>query len=164
MIRQLAQCPYCKHCKIALDDNPQLVFNPTEAAQVPCSHLAWVDGRYSQWDLSPQGINSMIGSTEFRWDPPEPGAEDRTEQLLSYLHELMESGVKWAFAPSEKFAIEPMNAEEKYTDPKKGKVYTRWDVDGAAIFAENPGAFWDALTACQDRQLEALKVKEEGDS
>ena len=30
MIRQLAQCPYCKHCELALDDNPQLVFNPDD--------------------------------------------------------------------------------------------------------------------------------------
>jgi hypothetical protein len=104
----------------------------------------------------------MIGSTEFRWDPPEPGAEERTEQLLPYLHELVESGSTWDFAPSVPFVIVPMTADEKATDPKKGKVHTVWDVDGAAIFAENPSAFWNALPDCQERQLDYLRVKEEG--
>ena len=65
MIRNLAQCPYCGDCEIALDDHPSLVFNPAGSSS-PCGHLAWVEGRYSQWDLSPQGINRAIGSTEFR--------------------------------------------------------------------------------------------------
>ena len=59
MIRNLARCPYCGDCEIALDDNPSLVFNPG-GRQEPCPHLAWVDGRYAQWELSPQGINRVI--------------------------------------------------------------------------------------------------------
>ena len=28
----------------------RLVFNPATDTRAPCPHLAWVDGRYSQWD------------------------------------------------------------------------------------------------------------------
>lgn len=160
MIRQLAQCPYCNHCDIGLDDHPQLVFNPGSASPAPCPHLAWVDGRYSQWDHTALGINREIGSLEFRWDPREPGAEERTNQLLPYLHELLGAGPGWPFAPSEPFVIKVLNADEKGTDAK-GKSYPIWDVDGWAIFAKNPAAFWAALPACQQRQAESLEVEEE---
>jgi len=160
MIRQLAQCPYCNHCEIGLDDHPQLVFNPGSASPTPCQHLAWVDGRYSQWEHTKLGTNREIGSMEFRWDPPQPGAEERTNQLLAYLHELVEEGPGWAFAPSERFVIQVLNAEEKGTDAK-GKSYPVWDVDGWAIFAVNPTAFWAALPACQERQSASLEVEED---
>src|SRR5437016_11666825 len=100
MNRRLAQCPYCNQCEIALDDHPALVFNPDSDSHSPCAHLAWVDGRYSQWEHTPQGLNHVIGSVEFRWDPSVPGAEERTNQLLPYLHELLEAGASWPFAPA----------------------------------------------------------------
>ena len=39
MIRQLAQCPYCKSTEIALDDAPELLINPDSAEHAPCAHL-----------------------------------------------------------------------------------------------------------------------------
>ncbi len=160
MIRQLAQCPYCNGCEIGLDDHPDLVFNPESDPQTPCQHLALVDGRYSQWDRTEYG-SRVIGSTEFRWAPDEPGAEERTHQLLPYLRELLEVGPDWPYAPAEPFVVRALNAEEKATGPK-GKTYTVWDVDGSAIFAANPAAFWAALPACQERQHASLEVEEEG--
>lgn len=159
MIRNLAQCPYCNHCEIALDDHPAVVFNPETGSGVPCPHLAWAEGRYSQWDHTKRGFNREIGSIEFRWNPPEVGAEERTEQLLPYLHELLESSPNWVYAPAEPFVIQTLTAEEKATDPE-GKSFTLWDVDGWALFAQNPGAFWAALPACQERQLASLKIEE----
>jgi hypothetical protein len=156
MIRNLAQCPYCGKCEIALDDSPALVFNPGGIAQ-PCEHLAWVDGRYSQWEPSPQGVDHMIGSTEFRWEPSDPGAAERTEGLLPYLKELANQGPKWAFAPPVPFTLRMLVAEEKRHD-ESGDIHTRWDVDGWAIFASDIVAFWAALPACQERQLEGLRV------
>ena len=158
MIRQLARCPYCDGCEITLNDDPDLVFDPGGTG-TPCPHLAWVDGRYSQWERSPQGINRVIGSTEFRWDPPEPGAAERTEQLLPYLKELLESAPGWPFAPSQPFRVRTLSAEERANDAK-GKSYLVWDVDGWAVFAADPAAFWAALPACQERQLAALDVEE----
>src|SRR3954466_6513091 len=117
MIRQLARCPYCDGCEITLNDDPDLVFDP-DGTGTPCPHLAWVDGRYAQWELSPQGINRVIGSTEFRWDPPEPGAPERTEALLPYLKELIHQGSGWAFAPATPFALRMFSAEEKGTNPR----------------------------------------------
>jgi hypothetical protein len=159
MIRQLAQCPYCNDCEIALDDSPELTFNPGAARPTPCPHLAWVDGRYAQWEHTSLGSNRVIGSTEFRWDPDEPDAEERTNALLPYLRELLEAGPGWPFGPAEPFVAVPLRAEETATD-RKGKTYTLWDVDGWAIFARRPEAFWAALPACQQRQLDALDVEE----
>jgi hypothetical protein len=161
MIRQLAQCPYCKQCEIALDDHPELVFNPDSGCTPPCSHLAWVDGGYSLWELSSHGINTSIGSTEFHWQLGGPEADAVVEPLLPYIHELLEAGVNWPFAPKEPFVVLSMNAEEKKIDPKRGKEYTVWDVDGWAIFAEQPAAFWAALPACQERLLASMDVEDE---
>jgi hypothetical protein len=158
MIRQLARCPYCNGCEIALDDRPELVFDP-DTAQRPCPHLAWVEARYSEWELGPHGVRHMIGSTEFRWDPPEPGAEERTNQLLPYLKELLESGPDWPYAPAQAFSIQTLCADEKDTAPR-GKTDTVEEVDGWAVFASDPAAFWAALPACQERQLAALDVQE----
>jgi hypothetical protein len=159
MIPRLAQCPYCNQCEVALDDHPQLIFNPESDQHAPCPHLAWVDGRYSQWEETPQGTNRMIGSVEFRWDFSQPDAEQFTNSLLPYLHELVERGPNWAFAPAEPFVIGRLSAEEKAKD-SRGKVFTLWDVDGWAIFAANPTAFWTALPARQELQLRSLEVDE----
>jgi hypothetical protein len=161
MIRRLAQCPYCHDCEIALDDHPQLVFNPQSERQAPCPHLAWVDGRYSQWEHTPHGADREIGSLEFRWDPAEPGAAGRTERLLPYLRELLRQGPGWAFAPAEPFAVQTVNAEEKGADAQ-GRTYPVWDVDGWAVFAANPAAFWAALPACQEGQRSGLELDEGG--
>ncbi len=160
MIRQLAQCPYCNSCEIGLNDHPDLVFNPESDRQAPCPHLAWVDGRYSQWDRTPHG-SRVIGSTELRWAPDEAGPEERTQQLLPYLHELLEVGPPWPYAPAEPFVLRRLNAEEQATGPD-GKTYMLWDVDGGAVFAASPAAFWGAFPACQERQRAALEVEEEG--
>lgn len=160
MIRQLAQCPYCNDGEVALDDRPDLTFNPGGATSVPCAHLAWVEGRYEQWDKGPHGVLRVIGSTEFRWDPPEPGAAERTEQLLPYLRELVNDGDGWPFAPAQPFVVRLLTAEEKGTDAQ-GKTYLLWEVDGWAVFTPDPSAFWAALPACQERQLASLEMPED---
>ncbi len=159
MIRQLAQCPYCNGCEIALDDHPELVFNPATETRAPCPHLAWVDGRYSQWDHPGHGADQMIGSVKFRHDAEGPSAEERTDQLLPYLQELLEAGPGWAFGPAEPHVIQRLSAEEKATD-SRGKSFTVWDVDGWAVFARNPARLWAQLPSCQERQLAALEVDE----
>jgi hypothetical protein len=161
MIRNLARCPYCNGCEVALDDHPDIVFDPDSAAQAPCAHLAWVEGRYEQWEPGSQGVHRRIGSAELRWAPPEPGAAERTEKLLPYLRELVNAGAGWPFAPAEPFAVRLLSAEEKGTDAK-GRTYPLWEVDGWAVFAPDAAAFWAALPACQEKQLEGLKVPEEG--
>jgi hypothetical protein len=158
MIRNLAQCPYCGKCEVAVNDNPAVVFNP-DGAPRPCAHLAWVHGRYSQWDLSPQGIDHMIGSTEFRWDPPELGAAERTEELLPYLKELVTQGPTWAFTPPVPFTLRTLLADAKRPD-ERGNLHTQWDIDGWAIFTPDVAGFWAALPDCQQRQLEGLRVME----
>jgi hypothetical protein len=155
MIRNLAQCPYCKSCEIALDDRPAVVFNPDGSGQ-PCPHLAWVDCRYSQWELSPRGIPHVIGSTDLQWGGP-PSADQGTEALIPFLKELSLQGVGWEFAPGTPFALETLSAEEKTTDAK-GKTYTARDVDGSAIFAQSPAAFWAAVPECQQKQLAGLAL------
>jgi hypothetical protein len=160
MIRELAQCPYCQRCEVALDDHPALVFNPDGDGR-PCPHLAWVDGRYSDWELTPRGVNRVIGSLEFRWDPDEPDAAERTEELLPYLRELLDAGPGWPFAPAVPFTAAPLRAEQTAVDGR-GKSYTVWEVDGWALFAQSPAAFWADLPACRDRQLASLRVEEEG--
>ena len=158
MIRNLAQCPYCGNCEVALDDSPALSFNPGGVPR-PCTHLAWVDGRYSQWDRSPLGTDRVIGSVEFSWAPPAAGMAEGTEDLLPYLRELVIQKPDWGFSPPMPFAARTLSAEEKRPD-ELGKTHTLWDVDGWAIFASAPGAFWAALPACQQRQLEGLDVTE----
>src|SRR5438128_11266281 len=116
MIRQLAQCPYCQRCELALDDNPQLVFNPEGGPATPCPHLAWVDGRYEQRERTKYGTESVIGSTEFRWDSAGPDGEERTAPLMPYLHELLEAGPGWSFAPAVPFAVQRLSAEAKAKD------------------------------------------------
>jgi hypothetical protein len=175
MIRQLTRCPYCEEGEVALDDQLTLAFNPEGDLPAPCPHLAWVEGRYSEWDRGPHGISRVIGSTEFGWQPPgreeepsepESSATDLPEdpsltlparmglpgapQMLAYLRELVSSGSEWPFAPSEPFVVQTLCAEEKATD-RRGKEYTVWDVDGWAIFAQDPAAFWAALPDCLGR-------------
>jgi hypothetical protein len=156
VIRQLARCPYCGGCEVALDDRPDLVFNP-DAGGKPCAHLAWAEGRYSQWDKSPLGTTRVIGSVELRWDPPEPDAAERTEQLLPYLKLLVSANPGWTFAPAVDFRVLDLTAEEKAVD-KRGKAYTKWDVDGWVIFARDPAAFWAALPDCHERHLASMEV------
>lgn len=158
MIGNLARCPYCGTCEVALDDTPAVVFNPGGDPR-PCAHLAWIDGRYAQWEVSPQGIDHLIGSTEFRWNPPEPGTADRVEELLPYLKELANQGSSWAFAPPVPFTLGVLLTEEKRPDDA-GRMHTLWDVDGWAIFAPDATAFWAALPACQEQQRESLSVKQ----
>jgi hypothetical protein len=161
MIRQLAQCPYCNGCEVALDDRPALVFNQETESQAPCAHLAWVEGRYEEWEQGPHGVPRVIGSTEFRWDPPEPGAAERTENLLPYLRELVNNGTSWPFAPGQPFAVAVLTADKKGIDAR-GHTYTLWEVDGWAVFARDPAAFWAALPACQERWLQGLDVSDAG--
>jgi hypothetical protein len=156
MIRNLAQCPYCKNCEIALDDRPDLVFNP-ESSGVPCMHLAWLDCRYSQWEPSEHGVPRVVGSSDFNWYPPETGDEGQIESLMPYLRELANQGTAWAFAPDVPFGLETLSAEEKATDAR-GHSYTASDVDGCAVFAQEPAAFWAAVPECQQRQLTGLNV------
>ncbi len=154
MTRRLAQCPYCKQCNLALDDHPQLVFEPSGA---PCPHVAWVDGRYSQWERTPHGTDRVIGSTEFRFAPPGAGDYDGQQELLPYLQELAGQGPTWPFAPPGPLTIQPLSAEEKSTDAK-GRSHTVWDVDGVAIFAQDAAAFWSAVPNCRQRHLASMQM------
>ena len=160
MIRQLGQCPYCQRCEIALDDHPEVTFNPETGNAAPCEHLVWVDGRYAQWEPGPHGVNRMIGSTEFRWDHPGWTAVDPEGILTDFVRELVRSGKSWPFAPAGPFEIKSISADEQVVGPG-GKKYTRWEVDGAAIFAPDPAHFLGELPGCQARQLEGLQVRPE---
>jgi len=152
----MTECPFCKRCDLVLDNHPQLVFEP---GGDPCPHVAWVDGRYSQWERTPLGTDRVIGSTEFRYAPPAAGDDDRQQDLLSYLQELAQQGAAWPFAPPVPLAIQPLSAEEKTTDAK-GRSHTVWDVDGVAIFAQDGTAFWSAVPECRQRQLASMEMGE----
>ncbi len=156
MIRNLARCPHCGNCEVALDDASSVVFNPDSPSR-PCPHLAWVDGRYSQFEPSPQGVPHLIGSSEFRWNPPDPGTEETVAGLLPFLKELANQGQGWAFAPPVPFVLRPLTAEGQSSGSPESSS-SSWDIDGCTIFAQNPMAFWAALPACQERQLESLRV------
>lgn len=155
MIRQLAQCPYCKSTEIALDDAPELLINPDSAEHEPCVHLIWVDGRYSQWEPRPHGPGHMIGSTEFRWDHSEFAMIDEYEDWIKYFLELANQGKEWEFAPPGAFDIKALSAEQK-AKTAEGKDYTAAEVDGWAIFAQDAAAFLTAVPACVEKHAEAL--------
>jgi hypothetical protein len=71
--------------------------------------------------------------------------------LTDYLRELVRAGKTWDFAPADPFQIVPISAEEKAVSAR-GKEYTRWDVDGAAIFAMNSARFvGDRFPSNRDR-------------
>src|SRR5947209_4840549 len=131
MIGQLAKCPYCRACEIALDDSPELVFHPAT-----CAHLVWVDGRYSQWDPGDHGIVHPVGSIEFHWEHPGLAGAD----FGDYLKELVNSGKEWPFAPGVPFEIVQMSADDKAKTPR-GTTYTAWEVDGQAVFAQEASTF-----------------------
>jgi hypothetical protein len=160
MIRQLAQCPYCHTCEIALDDDQQAVFNPGTDSTAPCAHLLWMLGRYVAWDHGPTGVPRVAWSMEFRWDHPNLAAADFEGHLREYLAELANSGKGWEFAPAERFDVVALSADEKAVDPR-GKPYLRWEVDGTGLFAAAPAAFLAALPGCQERHLATLRVKPE---
>jgi hypothetical protein len=158
MIRQLSQCPYCQKCEVALDDTPEVVFNPEVGNSQPCPHLIWVDGRYSQWELGHLGVPRQIGSIEFHWEHPEFSALEPAHSFAEYLRELVNSGKDWGFAPSVPFEIKEMWADEKAVTPK-GRSYSAWEVDGHALFAQNAQAFLAALPACLQQQSAAFEIK-----
>jgi hypothetical protein len=160
MIRQLAQCPYCRRCEIALDDNPQIVFNPDEREHEPCPHLALVDCSYEERERDRQGVERVIGSTELRWSPDLPESDKGVQQFEPYLHELLEAGPDWEFAPQMTFAVQPMNAESTAHDVN-GVRYTAWVVNGWSLFASDLASFWSALPACHQRHLESLRMEGE---
>jgi len=155
MIRNLARCPYCGDGEVALEV-PSLAFNPDGDGR-PCPHLAWVDGRYAQWEVSPQGTDHLVGSTPLRWEPPAAGPAEQVEGLLPYLRELAAQGKGWPFAPPVPFDLGLLAADERARD-EDGREHITWDVDGWVIFAEDPAGFWARLPACQLQQLEALRV------
>jgi hypothetical protein len=158
MIRNLARCPYCHGGEIALDERPDLVFDP-DGSSAPCSHLAWVDLRFAEFTANEHGGDHMIGSNEFTWAPDYPMEQELADDIHAYLRELLLNGASWAFAPGEAFAIQPMSAEEKKTDAK-GHVHPLWEVDGSAIYAADCRVFWEALPGHRQRQLAALDVEE----
>ena len=159
MIRNLARCPYCGGCEIALDDRPNLVFNP-DGPSGPCPHLAWAECRFAEFTVDEHGANHMIGSSDITWAPDFPLDEETAAEIHDFIRELLLNGPKWPFAPAVAFAIVPLSAEEKKTDAK-GHVHPLWEVDGSAIYAADAKAFWDALPACRERQLDALDVRDE---
>lgn len=158
MTIRLTACPYCQECEICLDEHPQLVFTRGAQTVAPCRHLAWVDGRYSQWERGEHGASRMIGSSEFRWHLGGPQAEEWVNSLLPYLHELVEIGSAWPHAPEGSFTIQRLTAEEKTTGADH-REQTSADVDGTAIFAADPESFWRSVPQCQDRWLETFNFQ-----
>ena len=159
MMRQLAQCPYCQDCEVALTDSLDVVFNPDGDPPQPCPHLIWVEGRYSQWGLNPlpgrkTKIARMIGSTEFAWLAPGLVEREDAQQLRAYLKELLDAGGGWEFAPPEAHNVRRNSIDQNVTDAD-GKEYPSWGVEGAAVFAASPGAFIGSLPACLDRRSSA---------
>ena len=159
MIRKLAQCPFCNACEITLDDQPSLVFNP-DGPPKPCPHLAWVEVRFAEFVVNEHGANHMIGSKDMTWAPDFPMEEELAHEIHAFLNELVLNGSDWPFAPSAKFVLKPLSADEKTTDAK-GHAHPVWEVDGCAIFAADSKAFWALLPACRERQLKALDVQDE---
>ena len=156
MIRQLAQCPYCQSCEVALTDSFDVILNPDANPPQPCPHLIWVEGRYSQWGVSPLAgrktkIARMIGSNEFGWQQPSLAVRDDAEQLQTYLQEMVGAGGGWEFAPSEPHIVRAISREQKITEAD-GKEYPSWEIEGTAVFAGDPAAFIDSLPACLARQ------------
>ncbi len=122
MIRQLAQCPYCQSCEVALTDSFEVVLNPDADPPQPCPHLIWIEGRYSQWGVSPLAgrktkIARMIGSNEFGWQQPALVARDDAEPLQTYLKEMVGAGGGWEFAPSEPHIVRAISASKKSPRP-----------------------------------------------
>ena len=156
MIRNLARCPYCGGCELALDERPSLVFNPDKPS-APCSHLAWVAMRFAEFAPNERGVDHLFGSTEIDWDPGYPMEEEPLREIQAFLRELQIKGAAWPFAPSQPFTIRQLSAEEKKTDAK-GHAHPLWEVDGSAIYAADAKAFWDALPACRERQLAGLDM------
>lgn len=149
MIRQLAQCPYCQGCEVALTDSPEVTFNPG-ANPSPCPHLIWVDGRYSQWELSPLAgrktkIPRMIGSTEFEWLHPSLAEREDLQELRTFLRDLGSSGLNWEFAPADAHSVRPISRDGTVT--QEGKVYPQWEVEGTAVFAREAATFLANLPA-----------------
>jgi hypothetical protein len=156
MIRPLAQCPYCQGCEVALSDSFDVVLNPDADPPQPCPHLIWVEGRYTQWGLSPlpgrkTKIARMVGSNEFAWQHPGLAARDETGALSAYLKELTGAGGGWEFAPPAAYVVRAILLDEKIKDAT-GREYPNWDVEGTAVFAAEPEAFLDSLPACAERQ------------
>lgn len=160
MNRQLAQCPFCRGCDIALDDRPQLVFNPGTDRAAPCAHLLRVEARYAEFDRTQQGVARVLGSTDCRWDHPGLGPVDEDSHLLHYLRELVNNGAAWEFAPKTPCEIVKFSTDEKRRDPK-GHEYPLWELDGEALFTRDAGAFLAELLACRERHLAALRVEPE---
>jgi hypothetical protein len=144
-----------------MDERPELVFNGGQSP-TPCPHLAWVDARYEQWEHPAHGVGHVIGSIDLNWNPFGPEGEERLQSLLPYLNELVEHGPGWDFSPPEPFVQQLIDTEETASDAS-GRTWTPWEVDGWALFAANPAAFWAALPACQQRHLTALEARDQGE-
>jgi hypothetical protein len=78
------------------------------------------------------------------------GASEAPHDQTAYLKELVNAGKDWEFAPPVPFEIASLSAEQKAAD-SKGREYTLWDVDGAAVFARTASAVLEALPECQAR-------------
>lgn len=154
-IRQLAQCPYCAECEAALDANMALVFNPDGSSHEPCEHVVWIEGRYSEW-AQQQGVDRLIGSTEFRWLHPALDDVQDDEDMNAYIQELATLGLDWEFAPKAACDIKSINTDRKTTDAK-GKAHVEWEVDGFAIFAPDAQEVAVLLPECRDRTLAGFK-------
>lgn len=156
MIRPLAQCPYCRDGELALTDNLQLIFNPDKNGSPPCPHLVWVDGRYSQWELSPlpgrkTRMARMIGSTEFEWLHPSLAAREDLAALRGFLKELATQGQNWAFAPKQEHTVLTISRDQNVTD-EDGRVYPSWEIEGTAVYARDAAAFASSLSTGLDQQ------------
>lgn len=157
MIKQLAQCPYCEKCEIALSDNLQLVCNP-EMSRLPCVHLVWAEGRYSQWERRPidgrkTKMPHMIGSTEFEWQHPLLAAHEDAAELRAFLKERVAAESDWEFMPPARHQLRSISRDQMVTEDHC--VYPDWEVEGVAVFAEDAEAFVGSLPDCIARLHQA---------
>ena len=158
MIRQLAQCPYCQHCEVALTDNFDLVFNPDAKPSRPCPHLIRVEGRYSQWGLNPlpgrkTKIARMVGSNEFAWQHPDLTAREDVDNCSPTSRIWSAPGPAGSSPPPRSISCGRFRSIRK--SRRRMARYPNWEIEGTALFARDAAAFVASLPACLARQSAA---------
>ena len=107
--------------------------------------------------MGPSGAkraDGMIGSVETHHD-----SEERTNELLPYLHELLEAGPGWALGPAEPASFGRSARRKKPATPGARALRSGMWTAGPSLPGTRPGS-GRPLPSCQERQLAALEVDE----